>query len=1019
MKKTKAMIAALMMLVSVASAAVPAAGVAAEQNLNGTYVIRNVNSGLYMTVGYDEENNVVQNEAANAAMNSAWRLEADGDGYYRIYSYMDTSVLLNAGTAANSSDRNVCISAKSDADNQLFELSANADGSFKLISKDTGKAVEVINAEKTGGANIQQWEINGENCQDWELIPVEYLDNSSLTAAKPVQAPEAFTPGDVNDDGVVDAFDAAISKRMLVSGEGSRHQKLAANVSGNEVFDTADIVRISRYILTGEGPLSRQKQETASVYAATDMQYEEGKGISETTNAGSEMEAYLNLANEAGVAASIVVEAEDTGLWDFKVRFANGGAEDRPLSVYVNGQLYYWSLKGKTTGAWTNWEEETIALPLMRGANKITFVSESADGAPNLDTITIGEYTGTPSDKTPISPIIGVPGKKPGGGDIYGVGRQMEALNRGVVAANTGNGMLVSWRKLATDSANTTFKLYRNGTLVTEIKAGEPTNYFVEGGSAADTYTIDTFVGTKMTEFANTAIVLGAKNSGQSGAYLDIPLNKPADQTMPDGTTCSYSPNDCSVGDVDGDGEYEIIVKWDPSNSQDNSKNGYTGTVILDCYKINGKHLWRIDLGKNIRAGAHYTQFMVYDFDGDNKAELICKTADGTKDGKGNFVGDASKDYRSSAGRILSGPEYLTLFDGETGGILDTVAYDPERGNVDDWGDGYGNRCDRFLAGVAYFDGKTPSAIFARGYYTRAAIVTYDVQGKKLVKRWRYDTSYNKSDPAYGQGNHSVAVMDVDADGKDELIYGSCCIDDNGKLLWSTKLGHGDCMQAGDLFPERPGLEIFQVHEEVWCAEVHDAATGQILWRVNGGDDVGRGIALNMSANTPGMELTSTADGKVYYYNPASGKVEEAGYGWNDKIKWGMNAAVWWNGDLEREALDRTMVESPDFGRQLTADGAGYNNGTKSNASLTCDLFGDWREECIFPAENGTVLRVFTTTIKTDTALFTLMHDSQYRTGVAIENVAYNQSPNTSFFLGTGYALPETPTVYTPLSPKQ
>lgn len=721
------------------------------------------------------------------------------------------------------------------------------------------------------------------------------------------------------------------------------------------------------------------------------------KGVTETVNSGFEGSSYVNYDNVTGSAVTWTINVTEDGNYQIYFRFANGTDTIRTTKITVNGkktECYYMDFNG--TGAWTSWDTNSVVLSLKAGTNTIKATATTENGGPNVDFIEV-EKTDAPAVELVKSTD----------------GRQMENLNRGVSAANAGNGVLVSWRILASDNDNTTFKLYKNGKTppIYEGTINDAACYFDAAGTASDWYTIDTFVNGEMTEFAQASINLTNKNGGQSGAYFDISLNKPAELTMPDGTTCTYTPNDCSVGDVDKDGEYEIIVKWDPSNSQDNSKDGYTGNVYLDCYKMNGTQLWRIDLGKNIRAGAHYTQFVVYDLDGDGKSELMCKTADGTKDGKGNYIGDASKDYRGTNGRILTGPEYLTLFDGETGEALDTVDYEPARGTISDWGDNYGNRVDRFLAGVAYLDGKTPSAVFSRGYYTRACIAAYDVKDKKIVKHWTYDTGFNSNDGAYGQGNHSICVMDVDSDGKDEIIYGSCCIDDNGKLLWSTKLGHGDCMQAGDLIPERPGLEVFQVHEDIYCTEIHDAATGEIIWKIDGSDDVGRGIALNMTTDTPGMEFTSVADGKVYYYNPDTDKIEEAGYGWNDKIKWGMNSAVWWNGDLEREALDRTMVESPNNGRQFTGDGASYNNASKSNACITADLFGDWREEMIFPANDGNSLRVFATTISTDIPLYTLMHDSQYRTGVAIENVGYNQAPNTSFFLGTGYPLPEMPEV--------
>lgn len=1021
MKKIRAFLAAMLILTAASASAageIPAA--AAGEMLDGMYVIRNVNSGIYLNVsgGSAESGANVQQWGTDAAHSyDTWTLESDGNGYYRIYSMVDDGkkLLLNAGDGTDAAASNVCIYEKNGKDNQLFSFSANADGSFKIVSKASDKAVEVVNAETRAGANVQQWEINGANCQDWELIPVDYR-SGGMTETKCKVTGDVFTPGDLNDDGIVNIFDLVLEKRLLLKGGITDHQKHAANVNGDDVFSLADLIQLQKFLLTGKGDFIRENVPSIRTYAGVDGSFTEG--VAETVNAGFKMDAYLNLDNKAGVEAVWNIAASENGAHAVTVRYANGAASDRTVKVLLNNQIYYWTMDGKSTGAWTEWAEETLILPLNKGVNQLTFISETADGAPNIDCISVESSADPVTPGTPIQPVKGIPENM--GGGVYGVGREMETLGRGVMAANAGGGILVSWRRLATDAENTSFKLYRNGELVTEIPAGGASNYFVEGGTAADTYTVDTFVGSTMTEFANTAVMLGNKNSGQSGAYMDIALNKPDAQTMPDGSTCTYSPNDCSVGDVDGDGEYEIILKWDPSNSQDNSKGGYTGSVILDCYKLDGSQLWRIDLGKNIRAGAHYTQFMVYDFDGDGKAELMCKTADGTKDGAGKYIGNAGADHRNSAGTVLSGPEYLTLFDGLTGAALDSIAYEPERGDVNGWGDNYGNRSERYLAGVAYLDGQHPSALFCRGYYERAAIAAYDIKDKKIVRRWLYDTgSKNPGDGAYGQGNHSVAVMDVDGDGKDELIYGSCCIDDNGKLLWSTKLGHGDCMQAGDLLPERPGLEVFQVHEEVYCAEMHDAATGEIFWRVDGVDDVGRGIALNMSANTPGMEFTSVADGKVYYYNPASGKVEETGYGWNERIKWGMNSAVWWDGDLEREALDRTMVESPDKGRLFTGDGAGYNNASKSNACLTCDLMGDWREEMIFPANDGNTLRVFGTTFTTDVSLFTLMHDAQYRTGVAIENVAYNQAPNTSFFLGTGYGLPEVPVIYTPASPRQ
>lgn len=1016
MKKVKAFLAALMMISTVTAMypAEPAQVSAADaETLDGTYLIRNVNSQIVMDVeggGKDNGTNVQQWGGSSAYSYNTWRLEYAGDSYYRIYSLVDggENRLLTAGNGTDASNSNICIYEETGGDDQLFTIFANKDGSFKFLNKATGQAVEIVNADTSAGANVQQWAVNGHACQNWELIPLDVLTEELTETPGTSTVVSDFTPGDVNEDGVVNAFDTALSKKLLIAGGASQRQQYAGNVSGDEQFSMVDLVQIQKFLLTGKGDFIKQRVPGSSVYAGIDAE-SYSNGWIENTNTGFVTEGgYLNLNNAAGENAVWHVASSGEGVHAITVRYANGGTANREVAVTVNGQVGAWTLEGAPTGSWTTWAEETIYIPLQEGVNRLEFTAQTADGASNIDTITVESAF----DKEASASVVRDPAKFDIFNDTYGVGRRMENLDRGVSATLSGSGMLISWRKLATDNENTFFKLYRNGNYVATINAGEATNYFIDGAAATDVFTIDAFAGTVMTDFASPAVVCGIKNSGQSGAYLEFGVTPPAEQTMPDGTTCTYTPNDTSVGDVDGDGQYELIVKWDPSNSKDNADAGYTGSVFIDCYKLDGTRLWRIDLGRNIRAGAHYTQFMVYDFDGDGKAEMMCKTADGTKDGKGTVIGDSSKDYRNGDGKILEGPEYLTVFNGETGAAMDTINFEPARGNVADWDDTYGNRCDRFLATVAYLDGQTPSAVFGRGYYAKTAVVAYDFTDGKITKRWSYDTGTNASDPAYNQGNHSLIPMDVDSDGRDEILYGSVCFDDNGTVKWSTGLGHGDCMQAGDLIPERPGLEVFQVHEHHYCAEIHDAATGEIIWKVDASGDVGRGIALNISADYPGMEFASTADGLIYAYNTSTGKIESTGLYWSDQIKWGMNSAIWWDGDLEREAMDRTMIEQFTQYRLFTGDGS-YNNYSKSNACLTADIFGDWREEVVLQADGGTKLRIFSTTFETDYGMTTLMHDYQYRIGVATENVGYNQAPNTSFFLGTGYDLPETKPVYT------
>ena len=580
----------------------------------------------------------------------------------------------------------------------------------------------------------------------------------------------------------------------------------------------------------------------------------------------------------------------------------------------------------------------------------------------------------------------------------YGVGGNgkaiMEYLDRGIYAVKNGNGMFVSWRYNADDSDDAEFRLYRDDKLVYTSKKGDPTCYQDNGGSAISKYRVDCIEGGKITSSQNCKHTSGSN-------YFDIKLNRPGSQ---------YSPNDCTVGDVDGDGQYEIFLKWDPSNQKDNSQKGKTDKVYIDCYTLEGKQLWRVDLGQNIRAGQHYTQLCVADFDCDGKAELITKTADGTKDGTGKTIGDGSKSYANGDGYILSGPEYLSLFDGQTGKCLDTIDFPVPRGKVSDWGDNYGNRVDRMNGGIAYLDGEHPSAIYGRGYYTRLTWSAIDVRNGKLVKRWVYDSG-NKGG-AYGNGNHNVMAADCDNDGKQEVFTGSACIDDNGKLLWSSGDKHGDAMHVGDLIPDHEGLEVFECHESSPYGETcYDAATGKKLFHINGSKDTGRCVAENVWAGNKGAEFWGAADNNVY---DKSGK-KIAG------SKPAQNFLIYWDGDLEREILDGTkitkMTGAGTYKNIFTASGCGSNNGTKNNPSLTVDLFGDWREELILRTDDNSKLRVYCTTDTTKVRLTTLMHDMQYRAQNACEQSCYNQPPHTSYYLASDAELPARPKILLNNSP--
>ncbi len=572
----------------------------------------------------------------------------------------------------------------------------------------------------------------------------------------------------------------------------------------------------------------------------------------------------------------------------------------------------------------------------------------------------------------------------------------VEYLDRGITAVNTGSGMLVSWRFLANDADNTVFRLYRGNELIYTSEAGKATCYLDKGGNASSSYRVDTVVGGAV-KSSDTCEFVSNTN------YFTIPMDVPAG-----GSGYSYSPNDCAAGDVDGDGVYEIFVKWDPSNSQDNSKSGHTGNVYIDCYRLTGEKLWRIDLGRNIRAGAHYTQFLVADFDLDGRAEMTCKTADGTVDGKGKVIGDASKDYRNGSGYILSGPEYYTLFDGATGEALDTVNYEYPRGEVSKktWGDDYGNRVDRFLGAVMYLDGERPSAVSVRGYYTRMTAVAYDVVDKKLVKRWGFDTGYNGVAPGYGDGNHNAMPADVDGDGRQELVLGACCIDDNGQMLWCNNKGHGDAMHLSDFLPDRPGQELWVCHEvQPWGVSLIDAKTGKDIFHYDHSKDTGRCAAGNIYAGNPGAEFWGAQSGNVYNDTGGTTGVERPA----------QNFLIYWDGDLERELLDGNTISKIGSDKKVkyifSADGCSSNNSTKSTPNLTADLFGDWREELVLRTNDNKYLRVYCTPYTTDVRLTTLMHDPQYRAQVSTEQSGYNQPPHPSFYLGSDQNLPARPNV--------
>lgn len=724
-----------------------------------------------------------------------------------------------------------------------------------------------------------------------------------------------------------------------------------------------------------------------------------------------DLNGYYQIINRASKKLACVYEALfDDGTNIHQWEYISNAYYDQQWAIQDAGDGYYKLINKKSGKALDAYGTEVIQYEYWGGDNQKWTIEDLGDGyvtiisAESGDALTVEggssenganvqleTYSDDSSQQWALTPVTGSITPSLMNTDSW----QAEELNRGVCAINTTNGILVSWRLTATDDQNIAFNVYRESTKLNTWPITGSTTFLDTEGTTGSTYTVKTVLEGSETGDAETA-------EAQAQNYIPVNLQKPSGGTTPDGVSYTYSANDCSVGDLDADGEYEIVVKWDPSNSKDNSQDGYTGNVYLDAYKLDGTMLWRIDLGVNIRAGAHYTQFIVYDLDGDGDAEVSCRTSDGSVDGMGNVIGTADADYRTSAGRILTGSEYLTIFSGGSGRALETVRFEPARGDVADWGDTYGNRVDRFLAGIAYLDGSTPNLIMARGYYEKSVVAAYNYDGSDVSTRWIFDSDDNSS--YQGQGNHQLSIADVDGDGRDEIIYGSCAIDDDGSGLYNTGLGHGDALHVSDFDPDHAGLEVWACHEESpYGASFRDAGTGEVIYRHTASSDTGRAAAGDITPFYTGAE--TWASGGVPLSTATGTQIGSA----LSQI----NFLIWWDGDEVREVLDDVSITKYDGPTLLTADGLS-NNGTKATPNLSADIIGDWREEAVFRDSDSTQLRIYVSPLPTNRRMYTLMHDRTYRLAVAWQNVAYNQPPHPGFFMGHDIIDPPAQNLYYP-----
>ncbi len=658
-----------------------------------------------------------------------------------------------------------------------------------------------------------------------------------------------------------------------------------------------------------------------------------------------------------------------------------------------------------------------------------------------------------------------------------------ERLNRGVVAfRTTADSVCIQWRYLPGDPQDIAFDILRDGHIIGHCGAAAPT-FFMDANpcTAPSVYEVKPSASHPSTLCSAQRDAPHLENPplGPSGrltlqepsttyslpanapiGYLDIPLDPPTSvSSASTAGTFTYNANDATMADLDGDGQMEIVLKWDPSNSKDNSHSGITAPTILEALRLDGTSMWRVNLGPNIRSGAHYTPFIVADLNGDGCAELLVRTSDGTIDGTGAILGDPNANHvrqpdttpyqannnpgeqfrgpgwpnnmdRKAArgGFIYKGPEWVTCFEGKTGRAISTIDYIPERGELRSWGDNYANRSDRFLAACGYLDGEHLSAIFCRGYYTRTGITAYDFDGKELTVRWAFDTNTPEWRSYAGQGNHNLRVGDVDGDGCDEITYGSMALDHDGTGLYNTGFGHGDAMHLTAFFPPTTSaaggfpadaLQVWDCHENKRDgSDFRDARTGKVLFQILSNKDVGRCMAADIDPNNPGLEMWSSASGGIC---DVRGEVIDS------TARIPINFGIWWDGDLLREFLDHETVSKykPNPSRQggagseetLTGtpydfsgskscitlakmDDCTFNNGTKSNPALCADVLGDWREEVLTRTKDNRHLRLYITPIPTKYRFHTFLAEPVYRHSLVMQNVGYNQPTNVGFYFG-------------------
>ena len=616
-----------------------------------------------------------------------------------------------------------------------------------------------------------------------------------------------------------------------------------------------------------------------------------------------------------------------------------------------------------------------------------------------------------------------------------GYPRAMEYLDRGVYAVETNSGVYVSWRILVSEyGEDIAFNVYRNGKRINDEPITDKTNFVDPTGKAYDSYAV-----CKVQDglYYMSDAVLATKDN-----YLSIPTQKPEPQPDKNGELETYTMNDAGIADVDGDGQYEVIIKWYPSGAFDSgAANGPSAPTIFDVYKLDGTPLWRLNLGLEMPSGAHFNPFMFYDLDSDGKAELFLKTSDGTVSYRPNedglfdmtdestiisYIGDRSvtpgQNINANGHVAPATNEYVTVFNGLTGEEIDTVVFANLTGNYSDWGsssDG-GNRSARYNIAIAYLPADQndpnctetiPAVLYNRGYYAKTTVAAYALRDGEISLEWNYVTESGTINAA--KGNHNMSTGDVDKDGFDELVIGALALDHDGTVLWSKNglngqdyAGHADSIHLAAMNPNNTDLYVFVPQEHTDATYNHslsNAGTGTrwlASWFTK--KDVGRGVAANITPN-PGYEFWAASVGSGLY--GFDGTLISK----SNAIP--MNWVLYWDGDLLSELGDGASTE----GRMVISKynmetekcdvianlvGTKLCNWSKNSPSLTADMLGDWREEIIVRNEDDTELRIYMTVTETDYMIYTLMHDPVYRNAVANQNTSYNQPAHVGIYLG-------------------